>query len=224
MPFTSSHPAIVLPLAYLLPKYVSMAGLVTGSLMPDFEYFFRMEPKSTLSHTIVGILLFCLPVGLLSSYVFHNIIRNTLIDNLPLFLKARFFKIKQFNWDRQFIEHWFVEMVSIIVGACSHILWDSFTHGQYKIYQHPSTAVGAIIICYVIYKIPKNKETVGKIDKKYWIIFILLVVIILFIRFLTGLQIHFEQIGKIIVSTISACLISIAITSFIYRPRKNDCL
>jgi hypothetical protein len=194
-----------------------MSGLVIGSFTPDFEYFLRMEPFSTVSHTLGGIFLFCLPAGLLSSFIFHNAVRNSLIDNLPFFLKARFYKMKQFDWNSHFIKRWYVEVVSIIIGAGSHIFWDSFTHGQYKIFQHPSTLVGAIIIFYVIYKIPKDEGAVGKINKKYWITFSLLFILIMSICFLCGLRIKLERIGSVVVSAISACLISVTLASLLYR-------
>ena len=54
MPFTFSHPAIILPLKKLPKKYISMTGLIVGSIAPDFEYFLRM--KSKYSHTMSGIL------------------------------------------------------------------------------------------------------------------------------------------------------------------------
>lgn len=38
MPFTFSHPAIILPLSYLPKKWFSLTGLIIGSLIPDFEY------------------------------------------------------------------------------------------------------------------------------------------------------------------------------------------
>lgn len=52
MPFTFSHPSIVLPLTYLPKKWISLTGIVIGSLTPDFEYFLRMKIQSTYSHTI----------------------------------------------------------------------------------------------------------------------------------------------------------------------------
>jgi len=43
MPFTFSHPAIVLPLATLRRQWISATGLIIGSITPDFEYFIRMK-------------------------------------------------------------------------------------------------------------------------------------------------------------------------------------
>ncbi|WP_220463965.1 DUF4184 family protein [Adhaeribacter radiodurans] len=47
MPFTFSHPAIVLPLTLLLRKWYSLTGLVIGSLTPDFEYFYQFSISLT---------------------------------------------------------------------------------------------------------------------------------------------------------------------------------
>ena len=55
MPFTFSHPALILPLKYFPNKWFSLTGLVIGSLTPDFEYFLRMRIKSVYSHTLEGI-------------------------------------------------------------------------------------------------------------------------------------------------------------------------
>jgi hypothetical protein len=222
VPFTSSHPAAILPLAYLPRKYVCMTGLIIGSTAPDFEYFFRMATKSDISHTTAGIFLFCLPLGILLSFLFHNIVRDSLIDNLPLFLKARFCKIKQFNWNRHFAKRWFITAPSVAAGAWSHIFWDSFTHGQYKIYQHPSTVIGAVIILFAILKIPKNNEATGKISIKYWAFFTFLTALILFICALYGLRPRLEQIGRVVTSTISASLISITLTSLVWKYRPQS--
>lgn len=58
MPFTFSHPAIVLPLTSLPKRCISVTGFVIGSLTPDFEYFIRMKVKSEYSHTISGLFWF----------------------------------------------------------------------------------------------------------------------------------------------------------------------
>ena len=95
MPFTFSHPAIVLPLTYFPKKWFSLTGLVIGSLTPDFEYFLRMRIKSNYSHTIDGLFWFDLPLGLLLAFIFHDIVRNSLFDNLPTFFKSRFSAFRQ---------------------------------------------------------------------------------------------------------------------------------
>ncbi len=98
MPFTFSHPAIVLPLNYLPKKWVSLTGLIAGSIAPDFEYFLRLRVRSDYSHTWFGIFWIDLPIALLLSLIYHNWIKISFINHLPSFLHSRFFVYKEFNW------------------------------------------------------------------------------------------------------------------------------
>lgn len=242
MPFTFSHPAIVLPLTYLPKKWFSLTGLVIGSLTPDFEYFLRMRIKSNYSHTLDGLFWFDLPLGLLLTFIFHDIVRNSLFDNLPTFFKSRFSAFRHFDWNGHFKRNWFVVEISILIGAASHILWDSFTHEhgcfvqtipalQYsvdflgrqipilKILQHSSTLLGGLVIAFAIYKLPTNKTENENINLKYWAILAGLTLTIISIRFLSGLD--FKQYGNVIVTAISAGLISLTITPWLTKTKEK---
>ena len=241
MPFTFSHPAIVLPLTFLPRQWFSMTGLVIGSLTPDFEYFLRMRIKSNYSHTIDGLFWFDLPLGLILVFMFHNIVRDRLFDNLPTFLKSRFSTFKRFDWNEHFKRNWFVVLISILIGAASHIFWDSFTHDHgyfvqtiptlqnsvhflgrqipiLKILQHSSTLLGGLVIAFVIYKLPTNKSENEKINLKYWVILAGLTLTIIAVRLLSGLEL--KQYGNVIVTAISAGLISLTITPLLIK--KNE--
>ncbi|AKH33238.1 hypothetical protein XF24_00915 [candidate division SR1 bacterium Aalborg_AAW-1] len=239
MPFTFSHPSIVLPLTYLPKKWISLTGIVIGSLTPDFEYFLRMKIQSTYSHTIHGILRFDLPLGLLIAFLFHNIIRNDLYKNLPTFLKSRFGDFRSFSWNKYFKENWCIVILSMIIGIVSHILWDNFTHQDaylvqtipfltkiiniynleipiFKILQHLSTIVGGSIIVYIIYKLPNKKVIKSIINLDYWFTLSLLALIIFLIRL--GIQeVTIKQYGNIIVTAISSILLSLIITPLIIK-------
>ncbi|MCC5944919.1 MAG: DUF4184 family protein [Bernardetiaceae bacterium] len=242
MPFTFSHPAIVLPLMFLPRQWLSLTGLVIGSLTPDFEYFLRMRIKSNYSHTIDGLFWFDLPLGLLLAFLFHNIVRDRLFDNLPIFLKSRFSTFKNFDWNRHFKQNWLVVTISILIGAASHIFWDSFTHNHgyfvqtipalqnsveflgkeipiLKILQHSSTLLGGLIIAFAIYKLPTNKTENENINLKYWAILTGLTLTIISVRFLSGLD--FKQYGNVIVTAISAGLISLTITPWLIRTKEE---
>lgn len=242
MPFTFSHPALVLPLTYFPKKWFSLTGLVIGSLTPDFEYFLRMRIKSNYSHTFEGLFWFDLPLGILLAFIFHNIVRNRLLENLPIFFKSRFSAFNQFHWNGQFRKNWLVVIISILIGATSHIFWDSFTHDDgyfvtsipslqnsieflsvqipiLKILQHSSTLIGAILIAFSIYKIPAKKTEKQKMNLKYWTILLGLTLTTISIRLLSGLDI--KQYGNVIVTTISATLISLILTPIITYKNKN---
>ena len=241
MPFTFSHPALVLPLKFLPRKWFSLTGLVIGSLTPDFEYFMRMRIQSNYSHTIGGLFWFDLPLGIIIAFVFHNIIRDSLFDNLPMFLKSRFTTFKDFNWNYYFKTSWFVVLISILIGAFSHIFWDGFTHedgdfvksipllGQtiemfgrqvpiLKINQHTSTLLGGLVIAVFILKLPKLSSVKSKINKKYWTVFLALTLVIVAMRLITGLD--YKLYGHVIVTGISAVLISSFITPILIGQKK----
>lgn len=242
MPFTFAHPAIVLPLTYLPKKWFSLTGLVVGSLPPDFEYFLRMRIESNYSHTLNGLFWFDLPLGLLLAFIFHNIIRKSLFDNLPIFLKSRFSAFTLFDWSGYFKRNWFIVVISILIGAASHILWDSFTHehGYFvqsiptltnttdifgrqipilKILQHLSTIIGGLAIAFTVYNLPTDKTRSGKVDLKYWIILAVLTLTIIATRFLFEFDIR--KFGNVIVTVISATLISLILTSLITKRNKT---
>ncbi|ENA1806089.1 DUF4184 family protein [Flavobacterium psychrophilum] len=240
MPFTFSHPAIILPLRYLPRQWFSLTGLIIGSLTPDFEYFLRMIIKSNYSHTIGGLFCFDLLLGLLLAFIFHNVVRDSLFDNLPKFLKSRFSIFKQFNWNRYFKEKGLVVMISILIGAASHIFWDSFTHynGYFvqkipalqnsvgflgsqipisKILQHSSTLLGGLVVTFTIYKLPTNKVESESINFRYWTILLGLTLIIIVARFLSGLTL--KQYGSLIVTVFSAGLISLILTPWLINRK-----
>ena len=242
MPFTFSHPALILPLKYFPNKWFSLTGLVIGSLTPDFEYFLRMRIKSIYSHTLEGIFWFDLPLGIFLAFIFHNVVRNSLFSNLPTFLQSRFLKFTHYNWNEYFKKNWFVVIISILIGAFSHLFWDSFTHDDgyfvtqlpflqnsinfyniqipyLKILQHSSTLIGALIIAFTIYKLPTEEIEKKKINIKYWIVLTFITFSIIAIRLLNGLDL--KQYGNVIVTTISATLISLIITPIITSKNKN---
>ncbi|TXE06475.1 DUF4184 family protein [Gelidibacter salicanalis] len=241
MPFTFSHPAIVLPLTFLPRQWFSLTGLVIGSLTPDFEYFLRMRIKSNYSHTIDGLFWFDLPLGMLLAFLFHNNVRDRLFDNLPTFLKSRFLTFKQFDWNRHFKRNSLIVTISILIGAASHIFWDSFSHDHgyfvqtipalqnsvyflgrqipiLKILQHSSTLLGGLVIAFAIYKLPTYKTENENINLKYWAILVGLTLTIISVRLLSGLD--FKQYGNVIVTAISAGLISLTITPWLTRTKE----
>jgi len=240
MPFTFSHPAIVLPLTVLPRQWFSLTGLVIGSLTPDFEYFLRMRIQSNYSHTISGLFWFDLPLGLLLAFIFHKIVRDSLFDNLPRILKSRLLTFKQFDWIEYFERKWFIVTISILIGAASHIFWDSFTHDHgyfaltipaltntvdlfgrqipnFKILQHLSTLVGGLTIVFTLFKLPQDKNINGQFSPKYWSILAGLTLTIIAFRLLGGLD--YRLYGHLIVTSISAGLISLTLTPMLTRKK-----
>ena len=125
MPFTFSHPAVILPFTKVKPQWFSLTALFIGSLAPDFEYFLRMKMYGNYSHTLEGVFVFNLPLVIALSFLYHSIVRNHFIDNLPNALYNRLAPYKAFNWSKYFAKHFMVVILSAIVGVFSHIIWDS---------------------------------------------------------------------------------------------------
>lgn len=171
MPFTFAHPAIVLPIRKC--RWFSFSALVFGSMAPDFEYFFRMQPFSVYSHTLVGLLLFDLPIAILLAVLYHCVVKEPLIARVPEWIGRG---LLDANNGLGKLPVWRFAMVfvySALLGSFSHIAWDSFTHKGtrmvetllwlqrtisighyevpvYKLLQHGSTLLGGLAILYVI--------------------------------------------------------------------------
>jgi hypothetical protein len=242
LPFTFSHPAIILPLLLFRRRWFSLTGLIIGSLTPDFEYFLRMKIEGGFSHSIIGVFLFDLPFGIFLAFLFHNIIRNNLFNNLPLFLASRVSIFKQFNWNLYFKKNWLIVIISTLIGAFSHIFWDSFTHENkyfvnlipllkntvefvgfqmpiFKILQHLSTLIGGIIIGYAIFKLPVNHNLKGSLSISYWSVLTGVTFTIIAIRLLTGLD--YKLYPHVIATSISAFIIALTFTPSVLEKIKR---
>ncbi|WNC12441.1 DUF4184 family protein [Brevibacillus brevis] len=136
MPFTFAHPAIVLPLRK--SRFFFFPALALGSMAPDFEYFFRMQPYSVYSHTIAGIFWFDLPLVACLWLLFHAIVQEPLIACLPEAVGRRIgpvFRTAAFGPSWRWV---LIFVYSALLGIGSHIVWDAFTHkGGYAVLQLP---------------------------------------------------------------------------------------
>lgn len=236
MPFTFSHPAIVLP--FLKNKNVSATALIIGSMSPDLEYFFRMKIQSENSHTFLGIFLIDFPLGFIVMMLFHEIIKKPLIENFPVFLQKRLNVLKKLNWIEYLKNNLFTVMISFFLGAVSHIFWDSMTHWNgylverisffnieiytiplYKIAQHLSSIIGLFFISFYIHKLSFEKEDLKKIDFNYWYLTLLFSVVFIWGRFYLGTELN--NIGNAIVSVISPVIMAFSLAGIVFKYRKG---
>jgi uncharacterized protein DUF4184 len=240
MPFTFSHPAIVLPLTKYSGRRFSLTGLIIGSMTPDFEYFFRMKIQSNFSHTIGGLFYFDLPIGILLSFIFHDFIRNSLYDNLPAIFKSRLQNFKTFDWNKYFKQHYFVVIISILIGAMSHLFWDSFTHIHgycvqtfsvlqntfniaghkipiYKILQHLSSLLGGLFIVFAFFTLPKNAQTFQTISLKYWLTVLTITITLVSVRLAFGIDKSF--LGQLFAISVDAILIALIFAPTLMRQK-----
>jgi len=171
MPFTPAHVAAVLPFR---SSRLVWSALVVGAMAPDFEYFLRMSPQGRYGHTLAGLFLFTLPVGLLTLWLFHAYVKAPFTELMPEGLKRRLTPcVGKFRFGGPL--RFALIVASLLVGICTHLIWDSFTHGSawttrhlhvlarpialphigfvpfYKILQHVSTVVGlAILVVWLV--------------------------------------------------------------------------
>lgn len=244
MPFTFSHPAIVLPLTKARLQ-LSATGLIVGSIIPDFEYFIRMRDRSRYSHTLAGIFWLDIPLALLVCFIYHLVVRNSLFDNLPSFLKDRFSLYKSFDWSRYFRKNWAIVLASIIIGAVSHILWDGVTHNTmfyvnqadlstmmkigtinlagYKFLQLASTIGGGLAVLYSIFALRRIHQPKTKIDYRYWILVWFIAFSITFLRFAKDdFRLHYNSPSRVIaVSFISSLMIGLIVTPLVLSQRRD---
>ncbi|MGX7667511.1 DUF4184 family protein [Flavobacterium pedocola] len=236
MPFTFAHPAIVLPFAKW--RNVSATGLIAGAMAPDFEYFLRLKVQSSISHTFLGLLVFNLPVAIIVSLMFHQLIKKKLVDNLPLFFRSRLQLLKDTDWWIYFRRNFLVVSVSVLIGAVSHLFWDAFTHKTgyfvgklavlqlevsgipvYKLVQHTSTLFGFIVIGYVFGKEPRTLNVKSAPSLNFWAFVVLGTIILQSLRFMAGAMLL--KIGNLIVSSMGMFFVSLTVVCLLYMVLKK---
>jgi Domain of unknown function (DUF4184) len=124
MPFTLAHPAAVLPLRLLFGRVVVLPALVIGSMAPDLVYFVPLGIHGSTSHSLKGLFSFCLPVGFLVYLVFQLWLRLPLTSLLPKSVQERI----QSEAKAIALRDTPIVLGSLLLGAVTHILWDSLTH------------------------------------------------------------------------------------------------
>ncbi len=174
MPLTFSHPAAVLPL-FGLRKLVSPSALIIGSMMPDLTYFIPGLPEGALTHSVRGLFVFCLPAGLAIYLLFHLLMKHPLIALLPPAFEQRLVPHETTRIDLT-LHALLIVCISLVVGAVTHIAWDSFTHEWgwpvlhsqwlrttilvfrgtpifgYRVLQYISSVFGLVVMAWWIYR------------------------------------------------------------------------
>lgn len=169
MPFTFAHPAAAIPLLRPLGRYGVLSALVIGSVTPDLAYLLPFRALHAESHTLVGVVWFCLPIGLLSYAIFHVLLKGPLLGLLPMFIYSRLGAYAE-RFQSLPSASWGSVVASLFFGAITHLGWDAFTHqgapavnlfpvlqsllfsiGTYpvhlfKLLQHTSTALGLFLV------------------------------------------------------------------------------
>jgi Domain of unknown function (DUF4184) len=132
VPFTPAHAIAVLPFRR---TRLNLPALVVGSLSPDFEYFVRLAPQGTFGHTWLGVLVADLPFSLLVLWLYQNYLKAGLYAVAPGLFPFREAERKAGPVARGLMQ-WLIVVASILLGAATHLAWDSFTHKDSWPYEH----------------------------------------------------------------------------------------
>jgi hypothetical protein len=143
-----------------------MSALMIGTWTPDFEYVLLLRPGGKFGHTPLGLLVFCLPVGLLAWAMFRTLVAPALLPLLPPGLETRVRTQLRARHERDVV----AAAAAVLLGALSHVAWDAVGHSRpairwfpallapafpsllphvpwYALIQHGSSLVGTIVLC-----------------------------------------------------------------------------
>jgi hypothetical protein len=147
MPYPFAHPAAVLPLVGPLGRLAVPSALVIGCMIPDAWYLVGVASRET-SHSLPGLLRFCLPAGLLAYLAFHLLLKQALAALLPAYLASRLVPYLAKGLPAV---PWRAVLASLLCGAATHLAWDGLTHERavvngVQLLQHASTLLGTAIL------------------------------------------------------------------------------
>jgi hypothetical protein len=171
MPFTFAHPAAVIPIHSRFKNWIPLSALVIGSLVPDAEYYLPMpEHFKQNAHSLLGTFSSSLPLGISIWLIFYWLAPSAVFllpsphrEAIGPQLRPRLASMPQA----------FGVALGVLIGAWSHVLWDSFTHvpgwivrqvpllqeppfgnglPAYKALQYFSTVLGLCVLFYAYNK------------------------------------------------------------------------
>ena len=127
MPFTISHAAAVLPFARPLARWRLLSATIIGSMVPDFGVLLPSRPPRIETHSAIALVTFCLPVGLVTFWVFQQLLKRPVMAVLPDAAYARWRHLAE-PADIASLKQWLVAACGVALGSVTHLIWDGFTH------------------------------------------------------------------------------------------------
>jgi hypothetical protein len=236
MPFTASHPALIVPLTWWRNPYVSASCLIIGSITPDFEYFLTMKASGRFSHTLPGVFYFDLPLALVLVFLFHGLVKQSLIDNLPVYVAGRWQILARFSFVQAFRKYWPGYVLCLLAGIFSHLLWDSCTDATgffirnfsslpdhvslfgwrgfplHRYLHYGSSLLGILVLMISFHRLPFSSPYPIKLSVRYW----LGIVSIAIVAFLIRWSFSFEYFADVVATLFACMLLGLIIVSFIY--------
>jgi hypothetical protein len=208
-------------------------------MSPDFEYFFRMSVMGTHGHTKAGLFYFDIPATIILAMAFHLVVKRNLITNLPIFFQRRFQDTLRLDFINYLKRNWRIFLISALIGAASHIFWDSFTHNDrffvrlfsgiydntylafrganyplFYVLQQVSTVIGlSVVALYIVIMKPGSTSGIATPRIGYWLLVFVIAIAVLRIRFL--IQPSDYNLGNVVVSGITGLMVGVTFCGFI---------
>ena len=179
MPWTFAHPAAVLPFRKLGTVRLPLLGLVLGSIAPDLGYYVGRLDVATFAHSWLGVPLFCVPVTLVLALILVRW-RRELTAPLPPPHRHVIDGLSAPEIDT--LAGAAMLAAAALVGAMTHVIWDSFTHASgeavksisalrapigvyggrtvflYNVLQHGSTVIGVLVLAAAYWRWLRRSE------------------------------------------------------------------
>ncbi|QDT14343.1 DUF4184 family protein [Alienimonas californiensis] len=136
MPFTLTHVAAVLPaLPWLRRRFagnrsVPASALVIGSMIPDAGVFLPNVIDYWATHSVRGLFTLCLPLGMAAFLGWEYFAKAPLVDLAPEWARVRLNRPRGTPQPPLTLRTLLWAAGLIVIGAASHVLWDSFTHAD----------------------------------------------------------------------------------------------
>ena len=173
MPWTFAHPAAVILLRRYCPRPLNFPALVIGSITPDLGYHVLRKDFAAYAHSLEGSLLVCLPAGLLLLSLLC-LLRKPIWYLLPEPHRSAFASMVAARYSLRPATV-LAAGISVLLGAWTHIAWDSITHGNgwvalhVLLLQEPVFYVGNIV--FPVYHVLQHLSSylgVAVIAAAYW--------------------------------------------------------
>jgi uncharacterized protein DUF4184 len=168
VPFTLAHPAAILP---LVRRPLVASALVAGAVAPDLLYLdpiYRLATQGingnftlTLTHKFSSGLWLDPLLALILLLAFEVVVKRPLLALAPSGLAARLpSPVDSLRPPSLVVLVWTV--VSAVIGALTHVLWDSFTHYDgYFVRHYHSFFTAQVTDAWDVNRILQYVSTVG---------------------------------------------------------------
>ncbi len=127
MPFTVTHIAAAFPIAWLCRWKIPFSALAIGCMVCDLPVFFPRWIDYHATHSIKGLFTHCLPLGWLLFFIYHLFLKRSLIALLPRPIAAKLTPLARSDIRLPLLQILIISLC-LLVGAATHVFWDSFTH------------------------------------------------------------------------------------------------